>query len=291
MTVSTLRFPRWFQPDFVQWEMLLLRGLFALALFFLAEWQTDGRLPDMPVGLQGMGLDFSWTANPAIMKPFKGAATLLMVGYTLGWRLGLMSGLLFLMTIPCGTYRNSSGIRHHDQILSLILLGQSLWHAWVWWRSRCCPMTRIEAQRGHIWAALQVTAAVYVCTGLTKVLQSGLIGWVAQAKNYPIQVRKTNQQAFYDTLTPPTEAARWVENFFADQVILSRLMLFGGLAMELGAVCLLFGRRWAFGVGLALLGFHQLNAHVMSLNFPPHVAVIVIFLILPFFTGLIPRRS
>ena len=271
-------------------EILIMRVLFALVVMDVIPSRLDQLDLQMPVGLAGMGMDLSWL--PAAMPWLKWVSYGLLVVYALGRVPWLTTALLFGITVLVGTYTNSNAIKHHHQIVSLILLGQAVWYGW--WRVRQRLRHSDDALVRDRWAAFvsqQAIVAAYVVTGLTKVNSAGLIGWVREAgDNYALQVRKTNLQATYSTLAANTGAGTALEGFLASHPTATYAMLGGGLAVELFAFLALLGRPWSFTYGWLLIGFHLLNSLFMNLNFRWHVEVIFIFLILPPVIAVIQRR-
>jgi hypothetical protein len=271
-------------------EITIMRVLFALVVMDVIPWGLPQVKLGMPVGLAGMGLDFSWL--PGAMPWLKWFSFAVLLVYALGRAHLLTTALLFIITVVVGTYTNSNAIRHHHQIVSLILLAQAVWYGW--WQVHQRLRHSDDALVRDRWAAFvsqQAIVAAYVVTGLTKVNSAGLFGWVREAgNNYALQVRKTNVQAHYSTLNANTDAGTALEGFLATHPIATHTMLGAGLAVELFAFLALLGRPWSFTYGWLLIGFHALNSLFMSLNFRWHVEVIFIYLILPPVVAVLQRR-
>lgn len=265
-------------------EIIVMRVLFALMLLDVIPGSLHPQHLAMPLGLAGMGLDLSWL--PGAMPWLKGLSYALLLVYALGRVPWLTTTLLFAITLLVGTYHNSNGsIKHHHQVVSLILLAQALWH-W-WWLFRHRRASQQHADDGLVcgrWAAFvsqQAIVAAYVVTGITKVATSGFFGWISQAANYPVQIRKTNLQAMYSKAEASVSAGAKLEDWLALHPAVGQVMLGTGLVLELGAFLALLGRRWSFFYGILLIAFHALNSVFMNLNFRWHNEAIAIFLIFP----------
>jgi hypothetical protein len=279
-------FKKWLRPlrpqDHWRLEIMLMRFLFALVIFDV----LPSRLPPdplrHPVGLAGMGLDLSWLGTGQTMPILFYLSLAMLTLYVSGYLAWLTTGWLAVVTILVGTYENSSGgdIRHHAQIVSLILLAQWIWQLWATLRDGD-GKNALWRERWSVFVSQQVIAAVYVTTGLAKVNKSGFLGWISASENFPLQLRKSNQQSFYNTLEKSHGWGATIEQYFISHPTISQLSLAGGLVLELAAVILLWGRRPAFFIGVLLVIFHTLNAVVMKLNFGLHTAVVSIYLILP----------
>jgi len=273
-------------------EMTIMRALFALVAFDVIPPHSVPRVElSKPVGLAALGLDLSFLSDPRVFAVLQWGSYALLILYVL--RIGplLTISALAVMTILTGTYVNSTGdIKHHHQIVSLILLAQALWHAWWSLRHRGAPQA-LERERWAMFAAQQAIVAAYVVTGLTKINTSGVFGWIRESANYPIQVRKTNLQAYYNTLEPASAAGGGLEAFFGNHPQAGAALLAGGLLLELGTIVALLGRKWSLLWGLLLMAFHWLNSVFMNLNFRWHVEVVAIFLVLPPLIALISHWS
>ena len=121
--------------DFAWWETAAMRTGFALLLLFrfpqLASLPAPGTELRFPNGL-AIWLDLSWALNPivySIITILLYAAALL---YITGFAFPLSATVLFLCYLVTGTLQNSLGsISHYYQVMTLMLLGQSL-AAWLY---------------------------------------------------------------------------------------------------------------------------------------------------------------
>jgi hypothetical protein len=262
-------------------EIGAMRLLFALVVWDVLPWTLPAQELSMPVGLAGMGLDLGFLANPAMTAAVNWVALAVLIVYVAGWAPWLTTSILLVLTVLTGTFINSNGsIKHHHQIVSLILLAQAVWHIWYAVRHRAHP-DKVVRERWAVFASQQAIVAAYVVTGLTKLLTAGPAWPVSGARYFVVQVRKTNQQAYYDRLEPGRGFVRGVEGFLLDHPTFTACALGFGLLLELMAWLALLGRRWGFAYGLLLIVFHFTNSVVMDLNFRWHSEVLGIFFILP----------
>ena len=261
-------------------EAFLMRLLFAGVVWDFIPWVFEKNTFERPVGIAALGFPMDWLSDEGTMRVFNYAALALLAVYVWGRWLWLITPVLCLMTIPPGTFINSIDLSHGHQIVSLVLMGQSLWFIWFAIRHRFGG-DRLERDRGMAFASLQTIVAIYMTTGITKLLSSGL-GWMNQgASYYALQIRKTNSQAFHDRLEDVGGIGRSVENYFLDHPTMAAAFLGCGLLLEVGAFVALFGRRWSFLAGVIILAFHGTNSIVMKLNFRFHNEIVIIFLMLP----------
>jgi len=274
-----------FQPqEHSKLELTAMRVLFALVLIDVIPSGIQEQRLTMPVGLAGMGLDLSWL--PGAMPALKWISWPLLIVYALGRLPALTTTLLLALTVLVGTYANSNGaIKHHHQVVSLILLAQAAWHWWWLARHRRKDLSHtndpLVRDRWAAFASQQAIVAAYVVTGITKVATSGFFGWIKEAANYPVQLRKTNLQAAYSRADVNTAAGSGLETWLVAHPSAGQAMLGAGLVLELGAFVALLGRPWSFSYGLLLIAFHAMNSQFMNLNFRWHNWCLFIFLIMP----------
>jgi hypothetical protein len=277
--------PPIFRPqDHSKFELVAMRVLFALVLVDVIPASLQPQELTMPVGLAGMGMDLSWL--PGAMPALKWGSYAALLAYALGLAPALTTTFLLAVTVLVGTYANSNGsIKHHHQVVSLILLAQALWHWWWLARHRRRDLQHagdgLQRDRWAAFASQQAIVAAYVVTGLTKVSTSGFFGWIKEAVNYPVQLRKTNLQAGYSRADVSTAAGSGLESWLVAHPAAGQAMLGAGLVLELGAIIALLGRPWSFSYGLLLVAFHAVNSVFMNLNFRWHNQCLFIFLILP----------
>ncbi len=296
--------PPLFRPqEHTRIELVAMRLLFALVLVDVIPSGLQPVELSEPVGLAGIAMekeaDRWWLARlpfvnwlfslrwlPDAMPALKWISWPVLAVYAFGRLPLLTTGFLLAVTVAAGTYANSNGaLKHHHQIVSLVLLAQWIWHVWWALRHRRRDMRHIDdsLQRDR-WAAFasqQAIVAAYVVTGLTKVLTSGFVGWLKAAANYPVQLRKTNLQAVYSRADVNTAAGSGLESWLVTHPQAGQAMMGAGLVLELGALLALLGRRWSFACGLLLIAFHALNSVFMNLNFRWHVWCLFIFFVLP----------
>jgi hypothetical protein len=258
-----------------------MRLLFALVVWDVIPWSLPAQELTMPVGLAGMGLDLGFLADASVMATLKWVSLATLVVYVAGWTPWLTTGVLFVLAVLVGTYTNSNGsIKHHHQIVSLILLAQWVWHVWFVVRHRKRE-DRLIRERWAAFVSQQAIVAAYVVTGLTKLLTAGPAWPVSGSRYFVVQVRKTNQQSYYDRLESGRGFVRGVESFLLDHPTFTACALGAGLLLELMAWLALLGRRWGFVYGVLIVLFHFTNSVIMNLNFRWHNEVIGIYFILP----------
>lgn len=136
--------------------------------------------------------------------------------------------------------------------------------------------------RLHDWTVYYSQLAIagcYVIAGVTKMLASGPM-WIVKSPLIAVQIHKSFDQKYYEYLDP-----KWLEegHHYADFAVrnpnLTRLILGGGLVLELAAFLVLAGRRWAALLGISLIVMHLAIGRTMALHFPENESVDFIFLV------------
>ncbi len=254
-----------------------------------------------PTGLAVL-FDLTWLSRPGVFTACRivlgiGAALYLAKRFML-----LATGAMALVHILIFTLDNSQGATNHAyQLLSLVLLAQfltylspSIGRLIERWKKTKLPRlfpADIRLDDLAIYFSQQAIAAAYLITGLTKLIRSkGLWAW--QTPNISVELIKTNAQNFYNRLeTDATyEHRHLVAQWMIDNPMITRVLMGGGLAIELFAFVALRGRLWALGAGLAIIALHWGIDISMGLFFKYHIALVIIFYLnLPYWIGrLIP---
>jgi len=281
-----------------RYEVFLMRLFFAAAVLL----SVDHMLPNLfgpPTGNPGIvqmrempyptgiGHFFPWLtvlANESVAWWTHVALAVGLLLYVAGLVLPVSLALVTGIHIAIFTLNNSQGAIHHGyQIISVVLLAQCVVH-WLPWGFRIFGKSLVlpEGLRLHDWTVYYsqlAIAACYVIAGVTKMLVSGPM-WIVKSPLIAVQIHKSFDQKYYEYLDP-----KWLEHgqLYADFAVqnpnLTRLILGGGLVLELGAFLILAGRRWAAFFGISLIAMHFAIGRTMALHFPENQSVDFIFLV------------
>jgi hypothetical protein len=225
--------------------------------------------------------------------------------YVSGWRPWVwIPYLTMVVLLPTTLYQSQGSHYHHLQLALLVLLFQGVaaiyWRYVKGWRGR-----EINARLG--WVAVQICVAVYLVTAITKVEASDG-KWISNAKYFPIQLVKTHQAEHYNTLQPPGQpsppeegALRWLDGATGGMVHrldvrlgewsgemvekmmgspgLCQVILSSGLLLEFLVILALWGRGWAFLMGVMVILFHLSVGRLMNLHFDVNIMVVTIFML------------
>ena len=256
-------------PHYAGWERLVMRVLFALVVAHHIPLSLDYHSLPSPNGLARL-VDLTFLLNPAVFAACRYAAYGLLVLYVarIGWSCVLP--LLTLFSIAAGSVVNSQGaISHYLQIVALVLLAQTIAHFYNVLRKRHGSSTTDDSvdEDRVILASQQAIAATYLVSALSKLINSAG-AWILQSPLIAVQIVKTTEQDFYDTLDPARAASGVaVADWMAHHPLIVGAVLTGGLLLELTAPLLLLGRGWAAAYGIALVAFHESVHRVMKLHF------------------------
>ena len=263
-------------------EMALLRLGFAYVLYRqLIRAKVPFPHQPSPTGL-ARWLDLTPLARPDIERMGRALMWVCVLCYALGLALPLVLPAMAGYMVLRETLRNSQGALHHSrQACALVLLVQA---AVYLVQAAQAPLSWTSYVGGRpdfdLWAAYgsqQAIAAVYLTAALTKIRNSGW-GWVRHAPRITLQIAKSSQQKYYDRLDASfltrAEAVLVPAQRYPQ---LTRLAVGGGLALELAAPLMLYGRLTLLGGGLLLLVFHRMNGRFMGLPFREHQALLAVF--------------
>ncbi|HEX8372277.1 MAG TPA: hypothetical protein VF585_05830 [Chthoniobacterales bacterium] len=291
MSEAAAKWAKW-KPEIVHyadWEVLLMRLLFAGLLYFRLPGGVVSSLSS-PNGLARF-VDLTWLSRPEVWEPLRWGFVGMLVLYVSGrFRAVALPYLLFL-NVAAMTIANSQGwIGHTDQIISLILLVQTIFHVSAAVGAKFNSSGR-STNDLEIYFTQQMIASAYVVAGLTKLIKtSGL--WIAQLPNIVVQLVKTNDQSYYDTLRHPNPGfSEWLTQFLVEHPSAAYILFTPGLLVEIGAIWLLWGRKPAAITGVILLVLHALIHLTMQITFVTNIWIIVIFLVnVPYWTAYFAKR-
>lgn len=277
---------KWFDPiPLSRWEMIWMRSLLGLWIIWSFPLAMNQGAQPKPVGLAHF-FDLTFFSDFETLQWIRLVLIVATGFYAAGLFLPLTLPLITTIFIAMGSLNNSHGsITHHFQIIGLLLLAQCTWHvvgAVFGYRGRRHFLrSSVELDRVGVHMASQAIAAVYVVSAITKLWRSDG-GWVSQAKNYPLQILKTQAMEYYNVLgeTDPSlweSFASWFANFLLRWPLFGQGMLALALVLELFAFLALLSRKWMLGMGIVLIGLHASISAVMNLHFETHMAVLAIF--------------
>ncbi len=268
------------------WELPIYRAGFALVLLFAlhSSWPGFASMPK-PHGL-GVWIDFSFFGQPDRMPPFYHFYQAALALYAAGVLMPLALGYMSFFTIGVGTLMNSQGaIGHSSQFLAMIVLAQFLVHSWFAFRRVCRGQFGLFTEPAASVSALDwarnVFASAYVVSAVVKLVNSNG-EWLLRTPNIALQLIKTNEMDYYNRLQ--NEVGFWATDFpiFLVEHPWFAMLLFGsGLFIELFAFALLFGKRWAFFTGLAVIALHLSISKIMRLYFEEHMGAALVLCVLP----------
>lgn len=278
-------------PRYAGFERIAMRILFALVVAHHLPHALNYHELPAPNGLARF-VDLSFLLNPTVFDAcrYLHYGTLILYVLRLGWSFALP--YMTLLSVATGSIINSQGaISHYLQIVSLVLLAQTSAHFYNLWRPAPGSASEVAAageSRVIQWSQ-QAIAATYLVSGLTKLIKTGG-AWVLQSPLIAVQIVKTTEQDYYDTLDPARASGLALAEWMAHHPLIIGAVLTTGLLLELTAPFLLLGRGWAACYGLALIAFHESVHRVMKLHFMYNEHLAWIYLVnLPFWVWLAAR--
>lgn len=294
---------RLFRPvEYGDLPLLGMRLAFAAVVWISFPAATSYAGQPEPVGIAHLA-DLTFLSDPGAMK----ICRMILGGALLWYVIGIAPAITLLVAfgvhILPGTLVNSQGgasATHHLQPVSLALLGQWIYAVYFAAKGggfsvfKRVPFGDRALAQGMVFAAVQALMASYVVSAITKLSASGL-GWIADAKYYPLQILKAQRSDFFNALGEPTGGsiglfggvAGALERAIFASPVLAQITVGAGLFLELFAFLALLGRRWALAVGALLAGFHLIVSEMMNLNFKYNILMLLALMVVP---NLLPAR-
>lgn len=268
-------------PSFALYERLVMRAFFAWLV-----WRSTPRalfvngIPS-PNGITRI-FDLHFLLDPEVFAWTRMVLAAALLFYVVRLVVWLALPIALFVNLAANAIANSQGaVQHTTQIVSLLLLAQTVAHFFgLWQRRRPGEEHRLLEDRA-IWWSQQTIVAVYLVAGITKLIVSqGL--WIFQARWIGVSIAKSAYQSFYDALNPADLQERLaVAHFAAAHGWIVALLAAIGLLLELGSPLMLINRVAAAVLGSALLCFHLSLDYTMRLTFVYNQWLLIIFMINP----------
>jgi hypothetical protein len=271
-------------------ERLVMRVLFAWLVFRATPGVLIVNGIPSPNGMTRI-LDLHFLLDPQVFALARTVLATALILYVLRIMVWLaLSVALFVHTAANAIVNSQGAIQHAVQIVSLVLLAQTVAHFYGLWRRRQGEERAILEDR-TIWWSQQTIVAVYLVAGITKLLVTkGL--WVFQARLIGVSIAKAAYQSFYDTFDQATlQQQLAIAHFAAEHGWIVALIAAGGLLLELGSPLMLVNRAWSAVLGASLICFHLALGYTMHLTFIYNQWLLIIFMInLPYWILVGARR-
>lgn len=293
----------YYQPHrFGTVEAVLMRVLLVAVVWWslpLAAEVADLTGQQKPTGLAHI-FPLTWLAIPDVFRVCQIVVAAAAILYTANRFMLLATGAMTLVHVLIFTLDNSQGATNHAyHLISIVLLAQFLTYLSPHlirriegWRKTSLPRLfgtdkGIRLNDLALYFSQQAIAAAYVVAGLSKLIRSkGL--WVWQSPNVSVELMKSNAQNFYNRLEIDStfEHRQQVAQWMIDNPMITRVLMGGGLVIELFAFLALRSRLGALLTGLAIIALHYGIYISMGLFFKYNIAIVIIFFInLPYWIG------
>ncbi len=267
-------------------EHALLRVGFAatLLLAYLTK-PIQGKDQLFPKGVT-LYFDLTFLADPKVYWPLFALAALAVALYAAGRFMIPALAYLLAFTVAVFTFGMShiSKTRHDTNIVALVLLGQLIAHVhWQWVARRGDPNARF-GQRSRddlaVYYGMQMIAAMYVLSGITKMIKTGG-EWIHDCPLVALQVVRTQHNEYYSHLTPADGLHHWlaVGNFLLEHRGFTKLLFGSAMVLEMFAFAALMGRIPALFIGASLIVFHLSVYHLMFIDFYLNIIVLALFFV------------
>ncbi len=199
---------------------------------------------------------------------------ILAICYLLEKQMLLSTFGLFLISMLVLSLDESNGNPAENGIITMLFFAQFaayLIHALV-------SDSNLSGHRVNF--SLQIVAAVYVLSGLSKVIHSGLYWFTYDAPRFTLEIMRVYYSQYASAGAEHFISKGYAfANFLLAHPLLLQTLLLGALLLELGSFLILINRRVAFVYGMLLLLLHAGIYWAMHITFPtimfPMLAVAV----------------
>lgn len=271
-------------------EFFVFRVVFAwLVWLTITKWPTiPFESQPHPAGLAKL-MDLTWLADPGYLAICQYLALAGLVIYVTGRFMWLALPVVCFVQVAINSLYNSQGYTFHGhQLVGLALFAQTIVVVAlaVHGRMKGTPHARhsLKLAAMMIFYSQMAVASAYAVSVVSKMKNSDG-KWLARSHYHAVQLIKTDRQHYYSKpdsskglgTSDAAVKAEWV----AAHPWISRIMFAGGFFSELFVFLGLKNRRWALGVGVAVIGLHWGIAFVMNLTFPLNEILVLMLFINP----------
>ncbi len=276
-------------------EFFLLRLGFAfIAWQSITKWKTlpfDGR--PHPAGLARL-MDLTWLNDPEKLVLCQTIAFVALLVYVTGRFLWAALPVVCFIDIAINSFYNSQGFTYHGhQLLGLTLFAQTVVVLVMAVRGAAQGAIRDRAVRLRMAVVLpglllfysqMAIAGAYAVSVVSK-MQNTKGRWFARSHYHAGQLIKTDRQHYYTSVPPggalgQSDSARRAR-LVADHPHLARIAFGVGACLEFLVFLGLKNRRWALGIGFAIVALHHSIYVVMRLAFPLNEMLAILFFVNP----------
>ena len=170
---------------------------------------------------------------------------------------------MFFLALIILSLEESNGNPAENGIISLIFFAQ--FSSYLLYRIN--PHTRLE--RNRIQFSIQIIAAAYVLSGISKLWIGGINWFMADAPKFALEVMRVYYTKYTATgVVQYRERGVAVSDFVSSHLTFMRCILLTTLFIELGACVMLFGKKYAFVYAFLLLAMHWSIYLMMDITFP-----------------------
>ena len=288
--------PKFGKIPYARWEWFTMRTLFALLCIYPSAPIFLGLQTQVAPNGIAQFVDLTFLSTPTAHEVLSWAFPILLGLYVIGIFPFAVTAGLFAIHVAICTLINSQGhINHTGQVVGYVLLGQLLFHCYRWIRcitgKESAKESAAHLHRDLIYGTQQGLVAAYVIAGLSKLIKSGW-DWVASIPNMVLQLEKNYGMDYHDTLQEATvEGTEFATQLINNYPTVAKIILGGGLLLELFAFLALWNRTFMALFGIALISMHEVISSAMHLGFHFNKAALAIFFInVPFWAFALGRH-
>jgi hypothetical protein len=184
--------------------------------------------------------------------------------------------MLSLISVFVLTIEEANGNPAESGLISLVFISQSI----AYFLQTCGA--NFSLFKNRLQFPVQMVASAYLLAGISKVLNSGY-GWFTEyGLNFVLEINRV-----YYVLYSASGDIKYIDigsfwrHFFTNHLLVLKGLLFFSLAIELFSFVILFGKKWAYYYGFALLLLHFGIYLMMGISFPTIMVPMIIILMNP----------
>lgn len=194
------------------------------------------------------------------------AATLF---YLLEKKMVVALGLISAVSVAVFTIERANGVQSRSELLSMIFIAQ--------WVAYLVKRKEADAHNTAIFFSVQMVAAAYTMSGITKLMTSGL-DWIINPTNAVLQITKIFGQLNIELgFKAGIAYSKFTTGLLLHYPYLAQFLFAAALGIEVFAFTCIFSKQWARTYGLLLLALHIGMLFTVGIAIPVFVLMLLVY--------------
>lgn len=191
------------------------------------------------------------------------------VFYFLEKQMAIALGIISAISVLVFTIERANGVQSRSELLSMIFIAQ--------WVAYLVKRKEADVHNTAIFFSVQMVAAAYTMSGITKLMTSGL-DWIVNPTNAVLQITKIFGQLNIELgFKAGIAYSKFTTGLLLHYPYLAQFLFAAALGIEVFAFTCVFSKPWARRYGLLLLALHIGMLFTVGIAIPVFVLMLLVY--------------